>query len=80
MSDPNPQDLSDAPPPLPPAQTLRRKPRVFLGTFWILVTFVFLGVGFANPADAWALILLGIATFAYSIYLYRGGRFGCLFF
>jgi uncharacterized membrane protein len=53
---------------------------VFLGTFWILVTLLLLVVGFTNPAHAWGLILVGIATFAYSIYLYRGGRFGFWFF
>jgi len=59
---------------------LRRKPRLFLGTFWVVVTLVLLVLGFSSPAHNWGLILLGIATLAYSIYLYRGGRFGFWFF
>lgn len=78
MSGLNPSDATDTPPP--PSQESRRKPRVFLGTFWMLVTLVLVVVGFSNPARSWGLILLGIATLAYSIYLYRGGRFGFWFF
>jgi hypothetical protein len=57
-----------------------KKPRIFLGTFWLAITVLLAAVGFAIPAgDCWC-ILLAIATLAYSIYLYRGGRYGFWFF
>jgi hypothetical protein len=74
-------DSGNDPLPTAPIQhELKRKPRYFLGTFWLAITVLLGAVGFTNPAGAWWCILLAIATFAYSIYLYRGGRYGFWFF
>ncbi len=55
----------------------RRRPRWFLGTFWAFWALVSLIVGIAGP-HKW-LILLAIGFGAYSVYLYRGGRYGWFF-
>jgi hypothetical protein len=51
-----------------------RKPRYILGTFWLILGVLAL-VGGVSSGKATAL-LLGIAMIGYSVYLYRGGRFG----
>jgi len=77
-ADPRP-DEPEPNPTAPAARQLKRKPRVVLGTFWLVVTALLAWAGFANLASAWWCLLLAIATLAYSIYLYRGGRFGFWF-
>lgn len=59
-----------------PAAPVRR-PRWILGTFWALWAVLFFIAGVAGPAK-W-LILVSIALGAYSVYLYRGGRYGWFF-
>lgn len=59
-----------------PTQPMRR-PRWILGTFWALFAIVVLIAGIVGPK--W-LLLVAIATGAYSVYLYRGGRYGWFFF
>ena len=57
-----------------PAPT-RRRPRYILGTFWLILgTFGFFGA-FTESGSLW-MLLLGPMMIAYSVYLYRGGRFG----
>jgi len=56
---------------------VRRKPRYFLGTFWIVVSLFCFIAGFRG---LWWSLLLGLACFAYAVYLYRGGRWGFFFF
>jgi hypothetical protein len=51
-----------------------RKPRYVLGTFW-LVLGVLAIIGGVSGGKASAL-LVGLAMIGYSVYLYRGGRFG----
>jgi len=53
---------------------VRRKPRYILGTFWLVVSVCALigGVGDRSAGP----ILVSPLLLAYSIYLYRGGRFG----
>jgi hypothetical protein len=51
-----------------------RKPRYLLGTFW-LVLGVLAIIGGVSGGKASAL-LVGLAMIGYSVYLYRGGRFG----
>jgi hypothetical protein len=59
------------------AQGVRGRPRYFLGTFWVVVSLFCFIAGFRG---LWWSVLLGLACFAYAIYLYRGGRFGFFFF
>jgi len=54
--------------------TTRRKPRYLLGTFWLILSGLALYAG-ATGAGV-AVLFLGLLMLAYSIYLYRGGRFG----
>jgi hypothetical protein len=53
---------------------VRRRPRYILGTFWLLIGVAGLVVavseGEAGP------LFVGALAFLYSVYLYRGGRFG----
>jgi hypothetical protein len=53
---------------------VRRKPRYLLGTFWLVigVAVFFGGIAQGKPAG----IIVGPLLIAYSVYLYRGGRFG----
>lgn len=51
-----------------------RKPRYVLGTFWLVLGLLAI-IGGASSGKASA-VLLGIAMIGYSVYLYRGGRFG----
>jgi hypothetical protein len=57
-------------------QPVRRKPRYVLGTFWLLlgVAGVVGGIAKGNIGP----VLVGFLAVAYSIYLYRGGRFGII--
>ena len=54
-----------------------RKPRIVLGTFWLFVAIGLVVVGITG-GNAWP-VVLGVASVAYSIYLYRGGRYGFWF-
>jgi hypothetical protein len=51
-----------------------RRPRYVLGTFWLILA-VFSLIGSISGGSVVG-ILVSIALFAYSVYLYRGGRFG----
>jgi cbb3-type cytochrome oxidase subunit 3 len=53
---------------------VRRRPRYVLGTFWLILAFIAVIGGFSD--GQFSTVLLGIAMAAYSVYLYRGGRFG----
>jgi hypothetical protein len=57
-------------------QTVRRKPRYVLGTFWMLLGLsgIIGGIGAGNLAS----VLVGVLAALYSVYLYRGGRFGLI--
>jgi hypothetical protein len=57
-----------------------RRPRLVLGTFWLVVGLAVL-IGAFAPAttDKWG-FLLGPLSILYAIYLYRGGRLGFFFF
>lgn len=55
----------------------RRRPRYILGTFWMIVAVLLFFASFSG--GHWWLIVFAIAAVAYSIYLYRGGRFGVWF-
>ena len=52
----------------------RRKPRYVLGTFWLILGAVGLLGGTAGGKIL--AVLVGGLMIAYSVYLYRGGRFG----
>jgi hypothetical protein len=54
---------------------VRRRPRYLLGTFWLILGVVGFFGAFSASGSPW-LFLLGPAMIAYSVYLYRGGRFG----
>jgi hypothetical protein len=51
-----------------------RKPRYVLGTFWLILGLLAI-IGGVSGGKASAL-LVGLAMIGYSVYLYRGGRFG----
>jgi hypothetical protein len=51
-----------------------RKPRYILGTFWLILGLLAI-IGGVSGGKASALII-GLAMIGYSVYLYRGGRFG----
>jgi hypothetical protein len=75
---------TDQPTPAPanrpsslPATPAKRKPRYVLGTFWIIVAIICFIAGFSG---LWWAVLIGLACVGYSIYLYRGGRYGFWFF
>ncbi len=53
---------------------VRRRPRYLLGTFWLaLGVLTFIGaISQGKPIG----FLVSPALIAYSVYLYRGGRFG----
>lgn len=76
MSDVTPDNPQNPESTMPVSAEFKRKPRIMLGTFWLLIAALLIFVGFSGT---WWIALLGIATFAYSIYLYRGGRFGFWF-
>ena len=63
----------DVPPPGAPA---RRRPRYLLGTFWLVLGVVGFFSGFS--AGHHIGLLIGPLLIAYSVYLYRGGRFGLI--
>jgi hypothetical protein len=75
----NPADPSNPRPDIRPSAlpVQKRKPRYVLGTFWIIVAIVCFIAGFSG---LWWAILIGLASVAYAIYLYRGGRYGFWFF
>jgi cytoskeletal protein RodZ len=73
MPDLNSKSSQDPLSTLPVSPELKRKPRFFLGTFWLLIAVLLIALGFVGT---WWLALLGVALFVYAIYLYRGGRFG----
>lgn len=73
MSDPQPP-LTPRPSAMPVAS--RPRPRYFLGTFWAVVALICLIAGFSG---LWWAVLLAIAAGAYSVYLYRGGKYGFWF-
>jgi hypothetical protein len=52
----------------------RRKPRYILGTFWLILAVAAIIGGISGGKVT--VILVGLAILAYSVYLYRGGRFG----
>lgn len=61
--------------------TPRRRPRYVLGTFWMILGIAGLIAAFASKTAGhengfWA----GPLMIAYSIYLYRGGRWGFFIF
>lgn len=62
-------------PPTVPV-TPRRRPRIALGTFWLLLSVLCFAAGFGGVG--WG-FLLGIVLLAYAVYLYRGGRYGFWF-
>lgn len=51
-----------------------RKPRYVLGTFWLILALAAIGGAFTTGKPV--SFIVGIAMGAYSVYLYRGGRFG----
>jgi hypothetical protein len=53
---------------------VRRRPRYALGTFWLILAVLAIIGGFSQ--GQFSVVLVGIAMAGYSIYLYRGGRFG----
>jgi hypothetical protein len=53
---------------------VRRKPRYILGTFWMVLGILALVGGLADGKVV--SVLLSPLLIAYSVYLYRGGRFG----
>ena len=53
---------------------VRRRPRYILGTFWLALSILMLIAGISDGSAG--PVLVSIALFAYSVYLYRGGRFG----
>jgi membrane protein implicated in regulation of membrane protease activity len=54
--------------------TVARRPRYVLGTFWLILGIIAL-VASISGGNFFG-ILLALAMFAYSVYLYRGGRYG----
>lgn len=73
MSFKEPAEGSHESPAVPESHVFQAQPQwrfSAAGAFWALVGVVglFLGEGFIGP-------LLGLAAIAYSIYLFRGGRF-----
>lgn len=62
---------------MPPSSSGKRRPRYILGTFWAVVALMCFIAGFSG---IWWAILVGLGSTAYSIYLYRGGRYGWFFF
>ena len=71
----SPEVDRDRPSALPTRRA--KKPRIALGTFWLFVAIGLLVVGIAG-GNPWP-VVLGVASVAYSIYLYRGGRYGFWF-
>lgn len=59
-----------------PSVAVRRKPRYVLGTFWLLLTVVAFVSGVSGGGAA--PLLLSPLLLLYSIYLYRGGRWGLI--
>lgn len=53
----------------------RRRPRLLLGTFWLLAGIAVIFYAFSAEGSAWGL-LGGPLLIAYAVYLYRGGRHG----
>lgn len=70
----NETNTTDAPPVTATGQ--RRRPRVVLGTFWAVISLLLFVAGFHG---FWQGIVAGVATAGYSVYLYRGGRYGVWF-
>jgi hypothetical protein len=56
------------------ATVQRRRPRYVLGTFWLILAAVGIVAGIAD--GKFFAVLIGAAMLAYSVYLYRGGRYG----
>jgi hypothetical protein len=54
---------------------VRRRPRYILGTFWLILGLVGFFSAFTAGGSLW-MLLIGPLMIAYSVYLYRGGRFG----
>ena len=52
----------------------QRRPRYFLGTFWLGLAVLAFIAGVKGGSAA--LVLLSPLMLIYSIYLYRGGRYG----
>jgi hypothetical protein len=57
-----------------PLAPVRRRPRYILGTFWLILGLF--GLFGAFTGGGLKLLLVGPLMIAYSVYLYRGGRFG----
>ena len=51
-----------------------RRPRYVLGTFWLILGLLAL-IGSISGGNVVG-VLVSLALLAYSVYLYRGGRFG----
>jgi hypothetical protein len=67
--------VTDQPPTAP---HLRPKPHYFAGTFYVLLTIG--AVVLAAQSSSPKLLLIAAVTAAYSVYLYRGGRWVVFFF
>jgi len=52
----------------------RRRPRWILGTWWLMIGVI--GIGVSISAGNIAEFFIAALCLAYSVYLYRGGRFG----
>jgi len=59
---------------------VRRRPRYILGTFWLILSIASFIYIFSSSSGHLNGLWLGPLLLAYSIYLYRGGRFGFFFF
>jgi hypothetical protein len=54
---------------------VRRRPRYVLGTFWLILGLIGFFSAF-TASGSLSMLLIGPLMIAYSVYLYRGGRFG----
>jgi len=59
-----------------PTPVARRRPRYILGTFWLFVTVGLFTSGVSGGGIG--VVLISLLTLLYTIYLYRGGRWGLI--
>ena len=62
--------------PKPPVRVGDAISRVIFGGFWLVISIVIFSYGITHSFPA---VLFSFAAFAYSIYIFRGGRFRFLF-